>query len=218
MNDPEFAWPRAGTEINPPVDAWPHRAILHTEYRARSSAIIAGGYRSAAELIHEAIEEGRGPIDVLAGPLVFNWRHHIEVHLKANLEYMRRAAHMEQAPNLGHDLLRLWAGHQNVYARFDVELSKDDRAAERAARSLLGQLHALDPGSFHFRYPVDRSGGELRVPDELNVVAFHRAMLALSNYLGAVIDHLDAALEPQREFEAELRAEFLAEMRDELGP
>lgn len=218
MSDSDYAWPRAGQEINPPVDAWPHRAILHTEYRGRSSAMIAWGYRSAAELIHEAIAGGRGPIDVLAGPLVFNWRHHIEVHLKANLEYMRRAAQMDALHNVGHDLLKLWKEHQDVYTHFSIELTKDDLTAERAARSLLGQLHALDPTSFHFRYPVDRSGAELRVPDELNVVAFHNAMHALSNYLAAVIDHLDAALEPQREFEAEMRAEFLAEMRAELGP
>ena len=218
MQDPHFAWPMDGQQINPPVEAWPHRAILHTEYRARSSAMIAWGYRSAAELIYEAIAEGRGPIDVLAGPLVFNWRHHVEVHLKANLEYLRRAAGTEPAVDFGHDLPRLWVAHQEAYNAFDVGLSQADRAAQRAAHSLLGQLHSLDPGSFHFRYPVDKFGGQLKVPDELNVVAFHQAMLALSNYLGAVIDHLDAALEPQREFEAEMRAEFLAEMRAELGP
>ncbi len=79
-------------------------------------------------------------------------------------------------------------------------------------------MNDLDPSSFHFRYATDRSGVELAVPDALNVGAFHLAMLSLSNYLGAVIDRLEAAPELQREYETEMRAEFEAEMRQEFGP
>ncbi len=65
-------------------------------------------------------------------------------------------------------------------------------------------MNDLDPSSFHFRYATDRRGVELAVPDALNVRAFHLAMLSFSNYPGAVIDHLDAALELQWEYEAEM--------------
>jgi hypothetical protein len=218
MREMDVPWPQKGQAINPPTDHWPNRAILSSGYGTRSSSVIAAGYRDTAELIFAAIQHRQGAIDVLTGPLVFTWRHHIEVHIKADLEYMWRADGVRPDYNLGHQLLVLWRAHQETYRRFDVPLSDSDRAATEAAGELVKQLDELDPSSFHFRYATDRKGVQLAVPEAMNVDAFHSAMLGLSNYLGAVVDHLDAALEIQGEYDADMRADLEAEMRQEFGP
>lgn len=136
-------------------------------------------YYDAAVLLLEAVEHGAAEDSQLAHPVLYLYRHAVELFLKAAMGHGAKS----------HDLARL-------AARFKARL-KASLNAELPAwiSNRIAELAAIDPGSTAFRYSQTWNNVEKKhVPlgGELHVDAAHLkgAMSALNAALGGYIDAL----------------------------
>jgi len=124
-------------------------------------------YRDVARALVEisvADDHERMSMPHLAGiPVLFLYRHYLELVMKELLLDGARVMDQpvtsaELAERFGHDLRRLWEACKETV---DVIWpgSSDWRANELAVLTeQIGELAAVDPGSFSARYPVGRDG------------------------------------------------------------
>lgn len=169
-------------------------------------ASYADGYKAAADLLVEKIE-GHAPEDILILPIVFMYRHHVELRLKyiiTALDVLSRT----QIPNLAiHTLNPLWDYVKNHLGcirggPFDAEMMA-------SLDNLVAELSNLDPNSYRFRYSHDRNFNENDIPRSINLKHFKETMQILSNGLALIeggIDYERDARALDADFEREMRA------------
>lgn len=149
-------------------------------------------YRQAAEAYFEWVAKARPNPTYMLWPLAFLWRHHIELSLKSIISLGWKLEGQRRGFPEGHGLLRLWREAKPYIERTGPEDSSELVNVEQN----IMEFDRIDPGSTGFRYPV-ASGGQLASlvdpPDVVNLRSFHEAMLAVSNFFGAVWSVLDEA-------------------------
>jgi len=74
---------------------------------------------------------------------------------------------------------------------------------------VISQLARLDPDGQAFRYAATRDGSDtLPDVDQINLVAFHQAMVGVANYLDAADTNVGEYLSTKREMDSYYAAEF----------
>ncbi len=119
------------------------------------------GYRRAAQAILQVAEDTPRDVDELIYPLVFLYRHRIELHLKQLLSY-------GSEPPPTHDLLELWTAIRTVV---EAEL-RPRMVILDLVESRLNELHALDRGGTAFRYAHTFKRVERTVGGKMNLKLF----------------------------------------------
>ncbi len=194
---------------------WHNNACLNFSYG--NDIGYTEGYRRGAYLLVEYVNEHGRDQDFLLYPIVFLYRHHIELALKAILRdapYVldRRPTPAEIKHSQKHRLDLLW---QDVKPIFDDvakaagwnTLARNDK---EGIDSCIRQLTELDPDSMSFRYSRSKEGSPL-LPAELtcfNLRHFAELMEKLAEYL----DSLNMALSVLRDAKAEMKAQWQMEM------
>ncbi len=176
------------------------------------------GYRRGATLLVEHVMEHQRDQDYLVYPVIFLYRHHIELALKNIIGHMPYVLDQEftqaEEKHLGkHRLDLLWQNLKpKLGAMADIagwaRLPNDDL---EGIDSYIRQLTALDPDSFSFRYTRSKKGAP-SLPLELkriNLRHFAEMMERLADYL----DGLDTAVSVLEEGKAEMEAAY----RDAYG-
>ncbi len=115
---------------------------------------FATAYREAAIRLADSVIDGTG-YNLLGAPLLFLYRHHVELHLKSILLDAGELLDDPQEVPVRHELVLLWERVRKLLLTIDG--SSDGAWLERAG-AIIGQFDALDPSSFAFRYPVDKKG------------------------------------------------------------
>ena len=145
----------------------------------------ATGYRRAACVLFDtAIKTNMSP-DYTVFPLVFLWRHHLELSLKDIIATGRQIAGEKWGFPAGHDLWKLWK-EARPYAE---DCGTDGSPEIVNVEATIQELQKIDPSSDGFRYPlnVKLTGVALQnAPEWVNLLTFHEAMLAVSNLLSGV--------------------------------
>lgn len=165
----------------------------------------ADGYKAAADLLVEKIG-GHAPEDILVLPIVFMYRHHVELKLKYIITALDVLS-QTQIPNLiTHNLIALWdyvKAHLGCIrgGPFDAEMMA-------SLDNLITELSDLDPNSYRFRYSHDRNFNENDIPKSMNLRHFKATMQILSNGLSLI----ESGIDYERDWRA-LDADFEAEMR-----
>src|ERR1700686_3677799 len=125
----------------------------------------ASGFRSGAQALVRAVEEGWEPADVLVFPIVFCYRHSVELMLKASLYAAKACGDIAIDDRLKnalehHDLRQLWTllrpTLDEVGFTDEAELARTDERIE--------ELHQHDPSSFTFRYARSKKGDKRKLP------------------------------------------------------
>src|SRR6266851_7994478 len=129
---------------------------LFTDLMAGEWAFYADGYRKAADALVDKIE-GDAPDDVFLLPIVFLYRHFVELKLKDLFIQLVSVCHISMYPNeiTTHKLLPLWTfvkGHLDC-----IREEMHDTEIVPALDKLIKELSDLDPDSMHFRYAVDKN-------------------------------------------------------------
>jgi hypothetical protein len=164
--------------------------------------VYAYTYWDAAEMILARATE----YSFLIHPGLYLVRHYVELLLKKFLHDAR-----QEVP-ISHDLVTLWTTVREL-----DEFSKNPHATRDALDLVSGYVQTLaelDPGSFAFRYPVDRNGE----PRGLGGPYSAREVLAWARRLHDALGLLDGALDANdadRDAEEEAR-EIEREMEMEL--
>ena len=186
--DTEFRWPLkgdkpfvvSGDEADNAniVDDGFTRLVLMTE-----------GYRQAADLMVETSKSDHTTRDMLVFPIIFNYRQYIELALKYQLATYGPAVGIE--PNWKtHNLANLWGLFLDMLERYGTP---DPDDADPVVGEIILEFAKIDPGSYSYRYPVDRNGNSIPVAySELHLATLADVIGAVANYFTGCDGYLDS--------------------------
>lgn len=183
----QFRWPRRGDRPFTESTDWQRNASIARHGHERL-VLMMSGYKTAADLMVEHAARSSYDRDVLVFPIVFNYRHFIELSLKYLIATYGRTVNIE--PNWQtHDLAKLWLTLKNVlkeYGDDDPDHTSDD--VER----IVAEFAKVDPQSFSYRYPVSRDGQLLELgQDKLDLRVLADVMKGLDSYFTGCDGWLD---------------------------
>ena len=118
-------------------------------------ALYAMGYREAADLLVQHLEEHGGLQDMLVYPILFLYRQYLELEIKDLIRQGRRLLDISGGFPYNHDIAGLWS----ICRQLLSDIAPDDSVEElRETDRLIGEFAAVDPSSMAFRYPEDKKG------------------------------------------------------------
>jgi len=123
---------------------------------------IIEGYRETTNLLLEKLVDNKPEdwlkIDSLIFPLLFNFRHYLEIIIKDTIRYYRLYNKEIFSNEIGflkeHSLTELWKVlSPYLKSNYENEVSMDTDS--KAIENLLIEFDSIDKGSFSFRYPFN---------------------------------------------------------------
>ena len=207
--DYEEDWPKKGDKLfRSDLPDFQHNAViggLAALGDISDWAHYIDGYREAGRYVAEAILEKQGTVDTLLYPVVFLYRHHIELALKTIVLLGARMFEEEEQVSHQHDLLPLWKRARSYLARH----WSDQADFLNASEELIKELDAFDSGSYAFRYPVDTEGANsLPGISRANVRHFAYTADKLADFLISCYGGLWDDLDQKEQFLSDMRAMY----------
>jgi hypothetical protein len=139
------------------------------------------GYKQAGEIVLKYVLDQQSEQDSLVYPIVFLFRHHVELMLKETTGLAARLVGDHSGFPHGHDLRHLWAqcrARLEAACGYETELDVVER--------LVKQLASEDPQSDSFRYHLDgHDQPTLARVTHINLRHFADVMDGLTNFLDA---------------------------------
>src|SRR5262249_21334416 len=128
-------------------------------------------------------------------PIIFMYRHYVELKLKHIIIELDRLSGTKLSPKKfgNHNLNSLWSYVVAQQACIRGEL---DREIMDSTTNLINELNALDPDSMHFRYATDKERmNAMPLPHCLSITHFKEGMEKLRHGLGYVEGGIDSETE-----------------------
>lgn len=158
--DREFRWPTKDdvpfTEADDPLE---NASIADGFARL---VFIAEGYKKAGDLMVVAAERESAQRHCLVFPILFNYRHFLELSLKYQLATYGPTVGIEPNWNC-HRLEVLWSAFIEMLDRFG---SDDPDEVDPVVGEIILEFAKIDPGSYSYRYPVNKKGEPVPVNRE----------------------------------------------------
>jgi hypothetical protein len=152
------------------------------------------GYKVAADQLVKTIETGGHDQDFLVYPIVFLYRHHLELLLKDLRAAGWRRYDWDPTAKADHKLPGLWKDCRKVIEEaWPGAPSSDADVVDK----LIAEFDAMDPNSTAFRYSTSMKG-EKSLPDNvthLNLRHLSETMDKLSHFLQASLTCVADSLE-----------------------
>lgn len=172
---------------------WKAEKTLFSDLLSGNWYFYAHGYKQAADLLVDTLT-GEPPQDSLILPIVFLYRHFVELKLKDIILSLDRLCGSEMKDVGTHDLLPLWA-----YLKDHLNCLRDEPGNTEiipALEKLIKELSSLDANSYHFRYAHDKKfSKEMPLPRSLNMKHFKETMEKIHNGLR----YIEAGIDLERE-------------------
>lgn len=129
------------------------------DYWSSVGAFHAAGYRQASEILLQRFLDDpdgtAGDRDSLVLPILFLFRHYLELRFKDILVYGQLLSGQQAQWLLGHPLDDLWAETQKIVkATYGADVPQEFAKVEECVTDLT----QLDADSQSFRYPRDKNG------------------------------------------------------------
>lgn len=199
-------WPAQHHDLRTPAGSYWSFSDVGWQCRLGLQGRILG-FRRAAEIMHTAMlsEQSVRDLDTVIFPYAACWRHHVELQLKSLLAQLRALSDLPAESRHHHRIDQLWHEvRKPMLRRFPSE--KKDVAS---VGKVISQLAHLDPDGQAFRYAAGRDDSEtLADVDQINLVAFHEAMVGVANFLDAADAGVGEYLSTKREMDSYYAAEF----------
>lgn len=154
----------------------------------------ADGYKRLADIGVAHIADARYDVDVLVYSIVFCYRQYLELRLKELIKTSGSLLDQSVATPNEHDLLKLW---KLLRPLLELIWPEQDAQTERNnTESVIAQFQELDPGSYAFRYPVNRNGQDsLPGLKHLNVKQVSEVIERVAPVLDGASDGIEYYLE-----------------------
>lgn len=149
----EPPWPRLGDDPAELSEGSWLVACVGFTFDAPWSGYAEGFLRLADEGVASVERSGRGH-DFLVYPILFNYRHYIELALKQIISQAHELLGIDEPPPRTHKLTSLWNAAEAALGQA-VSDACDEFPSVRAC---LERFDQLDPNSEGFRYPVTSKG------------------------------------------------------------
>ena len=154
----EYRWPQKGDRLLKP--SGPIEGVYFADDRYSREAFLWTGYMLAGEKLVEACLLDNHQRHYLIYPILFNYRHGIEIAMKWTLNrYGRFASIYDYDKN--HRLVDLWRACKIVMAEVGGD---EDQEADKTVECVIREFDRIDPGSFSFRYAETKSGADIKLP------------------------------------------------------
>jgi len=149
--------------------------------------LMKDGYKSAADLMVEKATSDRSTRSMLVFPIILNYRQYLELSLKYQLATFGPAVGI-RANWKWHDLARLWS---EFLAMLEHHGTEDPDDADPRVEKIILEFAKIDPGSYSFRYPVDRRGNPLPVGhSDLHLPTLAYVMQGVAGYFAGCDGYL----------------------------
>lgn len=170
----------------------------------------AEGFRRAGQVLVDHLARHGNEQDFLVYPIVFTYRHALEIALKQVISYGRQLLDEQGDFPDTHNLRDLWNTCRSILERvFPGDSDLPD--VSRAITYLVNELQSVDPEGDAFRYPVSSKRGGRRtptLPGELRHIPLSRFAAEAERvltWLDGADTAIDVYLDHKREMEAEYR-------------
>jgi hypothetical protein len=151
---------------------------------------IWGGYMRAGVALIEEVE--RSPLDKLdlVYPILFCYRHGLELAMKWIVsQYGRYADLPNDEDTLHHDLWKLWKVCKKVILLVG---SDGDSEGLRVVEQIVKDFHDFDQSSFALRYSENKNGALIALPDcRIDLQNVRKVMAAVDNFFCGADGQLD---------------------------
>lgn len=180
LRSEEYPWPEKGDslfqESDRRRDAWIHPMDVNF-------TVYASTYRKGAERLLQTVSPGKRPDELLIYPILFLYRHHVELGLKYILSVWCDYEERNFKSFTNHKLKYLWTQCRKVIE--DTLIDGDDEPTE-AVEKMIFELDGIDPRSMSFRYPIDLDGKTSFGKEQfVDLERLFIGMQKVSNYLEA---------------------------------
>lgn len=193
-------WVREGDDLwGSGTDPWTNACL---NFAADPFDPYSTGYRRAADIITEYVIQQLRDQDTLIYPIVFLYRHHIELKLKEIICFGSKLTIGKAEIAGGHNLKELWGSARPILESICSKEFVDDINNFEVG---LFQLISQDGKSTSFRYPIDKKRSpSLPNVRHINIGNFRDVMTRLCNFLDGCTSHIDYLLDCKAEMEANL--------------
>lgn len=179
----EYRWPKKGDRLlREPAN--PEDGVRFADFYHSREVFIWDGYMKAGAVLVQRAMEHRYERHELVYPILFNYRHALEVAIKWVLDRYGRYAAIE-AYEKDHRLDKLWKACRLVLVEFGGD--GPDESTDVVERIVV-EFHKLDPNSFAFRYSKNKNGAQVPLPDFLIDLANIRDVMEGVNHFFEGVD------------------------------
>ncbi len=169
------------------AEDWWNNACLN--YFHDGWAIYADGYKDAADILVDHVNDHGRRQDFLVYPIVFLYRQYLELAIKDLIRQARKLLDIaEPCPKI-HRIDQLWALCDALLEEISPDNSVEYR---REIGRLIGEFSQVDPLSMAFRYPEDNDGhpslpgiSHINIPNVRDVI----------NKISAILEGADAHID-----------------------
>jgi hypothetical protein len=173
------------------------------------------GYRLAGRIVADHVIQKPLDADFLVYPIVFLYRHYVELQLKRLIPMGALLVNQVIDRNrlLKHPLDELWALFEPILQEAAQGTGAATPEEIEGLSWYVSELNKFDPGSFSGRYPLDRQGVpyiDNRKHPAINIGVLAEGMERLTGYLFG----LGEAFREAHQFECEMEGEARAEDMD----
>ena len=175
----DFRWPKIGDRLFSEVPRAQRGAFLANRPGERLYHLTIG-YKLAADLLVEQaeIEPSRKP--KLVYPIVFCYRHFLELTLKAMLAEYGSMGNMSR--NWSHHKLEyLWGDYRTLLRNLGSD--HPEEKGTDVVEHCISEFAKIDPFSETFRYPISRKGQPFDISHEsIDLLQLRDTVQAIENY------------------------------------
>ena len=179
-------WPKKGDRLFQKCGESKNGAVFSKDATSRHAHIWDGNMRAGAILV-SACEEDSYECSILIYPVLFNYRHAIELAMKW---VIRMYGCYSTVPIDGyehHNLWKLW----HLCKKIIVEVGSEDKAIP-VVEQVIKDFHDLDSSGQTFRYPKTKAGIPMALPDyPIDLPRLRDVMQGLAHFFNGVDAQLD---------------------------
>jgi len=182
--------------------------LLDIDWPSGNWFVYAMAYKDAADRLVEQIQDYYDHDDKPALPILFLYRHWVELRLKTiiiRLDILCRTQ-MPKEDFGKHNLENLWR-YVNDHLSCLPDAGDTDQTEIGSLESLIKELSNLDHKSMNFRYPHSLTNSVFALPGIMSMSHLKAMMNVLDNGLSYVEGGLDAQ-EEANNIEADMEAEY----------
>ena len=142
---------------------------------------------SAGEALIDACQEDPRDRHFLIYPILFNYRHGIELAMKWIIMMYGRYASVSVGEIEHHNLWQLW----KLCKKIVIEIGGEDEAIP-VVEQIIKDFHDLDKSALAFRYSQDKNGVLIALPDRMiDMENIRDVMEAISHFFEGADGQLD---------------------------
>ncbi len=152
--------------------------------------IYTDAYKNAADILVDYTKEDKTSINFLVFPIIFLYRHYIELALKELIYTASKYLDDTQHSFNSHNLLNLWKTTKKLISELvkiidDFDIPEDEIIA---VENQIKQFDSLDKCSMTFRYPVDKNGNVFKnLSDYINIENVRQIMDGLYSWFYGLV-------------------------------